>query len=194
MTQPRFAPILKQHEVREVQRIAAPAPWTAHRPGERRPAPQLLRQAGLGIPGPDQGYALALAARFEDRLVLEPGERAEDVLAGAVAIALGRAAIFGRAPVAADIELALGLFKYLVGDEGTWPSGELVALRRERFAAAARSCGQGVAGAAETGGSDLCRIADLLIAAIAHSNGLVPYTRDRNDSSGLDDPVRVIGV
>jgi predicted nucleic acid-binding protein len=66
---------------------------------------------------------------------------------------------------------------------------------RLRFdAAAARSCGQGVAGAAETGGSDLCRIADLLIAAIAHANGLVPYTRDRNDSSGLDDPVRVIGV
>lgn len=137
MTQPKFAPILEQHQVREVQRIAAPAPRTAHRPGERRPAPQLLRQAGLGIPGPDQGYALALAARFEDRLVLEPGERAEDVLAGAVAIALGRAAIFGRAPVAADIELALRLFKYLVGDEGTWPSGELVALRRERFAAAA---------------------------------------------------------
>jgi hypothetical protein len=137
MTQPKFAPIMEQHEVREVQRIGAPAPWTTHRPGESRPAPQLLRRAGLGIPGPDQGYALALATRFEDRLMLEPGERAEDVLAGAVAIALRRAAIFGRAPVATDIELALVLFKYLVGDEGTWPSSDLAALRRERFTAAA---------------------------------------------------------
>jgi hypothetical protein len=59
------------------------------------------------------------------------------VLAGAVAIALRRAAVFGRAPIAADIELALRLFKYLVGDEGTWPSSDLVALRRERFDAAA---------------------------------------------------------
>ena len=69
--------------------------------------------------------------------MLEPDEHAEDVLAGAVAIALRRAAIFGRAPVGADIELALRLFKYLVGDEGTWPSSDLVALRRERFAGAA---------------------------------------------------------
>ncbi len=137
MTQPKFAPILEQHEVREVQRIAAPAPWTTHRPGELRPAPQLRRQAGLGVPGPDQGYALTLAARFKDRLVLEPGERADDVLAGAVAIGLRRASIFGRAPVSADLELALGLFKYRVGDEGTWPSSELVALRRERFTGAA---------------------------------------------------------
>jgi hypothetical protein len=137
MTQPKFAPIMEQHEVREVQRIGAPAPWTPHRPGESRPTPQLLRQAGLGVPGPDQGYALELATRFEDRLDLQPGERAEDVLAGAVAVALRRAAIFGRAPVAADIELALGLFGHLVRDQGAWPPSELAALGRERFAGAA---------------------------------------------------------
>lgn len=96
MTQPKFAPILEQHEVREVQRIAAPPPWIAHRPAETRPLPQLRAQTGLGIPGPDQGYALTLAARFKDRLVLEPGEHAEDVLAGAVAIALRRASVFRR--------------------------------------------------------------------------------------------------
>ncbi|MGA2803722.1 MAG: hypothetical protein ABSF89_04925 [Acidimicrobiales bacterium] len=137
MTQPKFAPIMEQHEVREVQRIGPPAPWMTHRPGESRPAPQPPRKHGLGVPGPDQGYAIGLATRFEERLVLEPGERADDVLAGAVAIALRRAAIFGRAPIAADIELALRLFKYLVGEEGTWPSGDLVALRRARFDAAA---------------------------------------------------------
>jgi hypothetical protein len=137
VTQPKFAPIMEQHEVREIQRIGPPEPWSTHRPGESRPRPQAPGKQGLGVPGPDQGYALALASRFEDRVLLEPGERAEDVLAGAVAIALRRAAVFGRAPIAADIELALRLFKYLVGDEGTWPSSDLVALRRERFDAAA---------------------------------------------------------
>ncbi|HLN05959.1 MAG TPA: hypothetical protein VK217_06760 [Acidimicrobiales bacterium] len=136
MTQPKFAPILEQHEVREVQRIGAPAAWTPHRPGENRPTPQLVRQAGLGVPGPDQGYALELVSRFEDRLVLERDERAEDVFAGAVAIALRRAASFGRAPVAADIELALGLFGYLARDDGAPAPSDLVSLRRERFAGA----------------------------------------------------------
>jgi hypothetical protein len=79
---------------------------------------------------------LELATRFEDRLVLEPGERAEDVLAGAVAIAMRRAAMFGRAPVGADIELALELFGYLARGDGSAPPSELVAFRREQFAGA----------------------------------------------------------
>ena len=69
--------------------------------------------------------------------MLEPGEHAEDVLAGAVAIALRRASIFGRAPVAADIELALSLFGYLGRADGTAAPSELVEFRRERFAGAA---------------------------------------------------------
>jgi len=89
------------------------------------------------VPGPDQGYALSLATRFEARLALEPGEHRADVLAGAVAIALRRAALFGRAPVASDIELALGMFGHLARDGGAPPPGELVAWRRERFAGAA---------------------------------------------------------
>jgi len=152
VTQPKFAPILEQDEVRDGYQLGVPAPWVPHRPGESRPTPQLRDPAGLGFPGPDQGYALELAKRFEERLALEAGERAEDVLAGAVAIALRRAAIFGRAPVATDIELALGLFKYIIGDHGTWPPGDLLAWRRERFSGAAhdywrrRSLADGVPG------------------------------------------------
>ena len=81
---------------------------------------------------PDQGYALKLAERFADRLVLSPGERAADVLAGCCAIALRRASMLGRAPVSHDVGLALRLFGFL-GEAVP----ELAALRRERFAGAA---------------------------------------------------------
>jgi hypothetical protein len=128
---------MEQHEVRAGYQLGVPAPWEPHRPGESRPVPHPQSLAGLGIPGPDQGYALELATRFEDCLGLEPDERAEDVLAGAVAIAMRRAALFGRAPVLGDIELALSIFKYLIGDEGTWASADLVVWRREHFAGAA---------------------------------------------------------
>jgi hypothetical protein len=137
MTQPKFAPITAEHEVRDSQRLGVPLSWSSHRPGEARPSPREARLAGEAVRGPDQGYALELAERFADRLALEPGEQAEDVLAGAVVIALRRAEAFGRAPVTDDIEFALSVFKYLVGPDGTWPTSGLVQWRRERFAGAA---------------------------------------------------------
>jgi hypothetical protein len=60
--------------------------------------------------------------------------------------------------------------------------------------AAARSYGQVVAAVAGSGRSHQRRIADLLIAAVAHSNGLTLYTRNPGDFSGLDDLVRVVAV
>jgi hypothetical protein len=135
MTQPRFAPIAEQHEVREVQRALPPAAWTPHRPGEFRPGPQAARGIGLGVPGPDQGYALNLAGRFADRLELSPHEHADDVVAGAVAIAMCRAALFGRAPVMTDIEFALVLFGYL--KDGSYVPADLVTFRHERLSGAA---------------------------------------------------------
>lgn len=152
MTQPKFAPILEQDEVRDAYQLGVPASWVPHRPGESRPTPQLRDPAGLGFPGPDQGYALELANRFTERLALEQGEHADDVLAGAVAISLRRAGIFGRAPVATDVELVLRLFKYVIDEQATWPPAELLAWRREHFAGAAhdywrrRSLADGVPG------------------------------------------------
>ncbi len=78
--------------------------WTAVRPGEVVGAPE---GPELGFQGPDQGYALKLAGRFADRLVLAPGEQADDALAGCCAVALRRASLFGRAPVVHDLRLAL---------------------------------------------------------------------------------------
>ena len=106
-------------------------PWIADRPGEVVGG-AISSGAGLGCQGPDQGYALKLAQRFADRLVLADGERTDDVLAGCCAVALRRAALFGRAPVVHDLRLAMGLFGYLIdADAG------LVRWRRERFAGAA---------------------------------------------------------
>lgn len=61
-------------------------------------------------------------------------------------------------------------------------------------AAAARSYGQIVAAVTETGRSHRGRIADLLIAATAHANGLALYTRNPDDFSGLGDLLSVISL
>jgi predicted nucleic acid-binding protein len=61
-------------------------------------------------------------------------------------------------------------------------------------AAAARSYGQVVAAVVEIGRSDRRRIADLLIAATAHANGLPLYTRNPDDFDGLGKLVAVVGV
>ena len=71
-------------------------------------------------------------ASFEDRLELTGGITAEDALVGCAAVASRRAALFGRAPVAKDIELALVLFGFLGG-----APDDLVAWRAPLFQAAA---------------------------------------------------------
>ena len=61
-------------------------------------------------------------------------------------------------------------------------------------AAAARSYGQVVAAVVEIGRSHRRRIADLLIAATAHANGLPLYTRNPDDFDGLEKLVNIVGV
>ncbi len=105
-----------------------PAAWFADRPGDvvglgGQPVGQ-----GFGTSGPDQGYALKLAHRWEDKVVLAPDESRDDVIAGALGVALRRAALFGRAPVTYDLELALAVWGYLT-NAGT----DLVTFRRRLF-------------------------------------------------------------
>ncbi len=102
--------------------------WVPNRPGELT-EPGQPSGARLGVQGPDQGYALKLARRFDDRLVLGEGEHRDDVMKGAVGVALKRASLYGRAPVAGDIELALSLFGFL--DSGS--SSALVEARKSAF-------------------------------------------------------------
>lgn len=109
MTQPKFAPIGIEDEVRPVYRLDVPRQWVPHRPGEFDPhAPH----NGTGA-GPDQGYLSLLAERFVDRIVVGEGEHKDDVLAGAIAVGMARASLFGRAPVMKDLEYALGALGYL---------------------------------------------------------------------------------
>ncbi|MCU1490295.1 MAG: hypothetical protein JWM85_1700 [Acidimicrobiaceae bacterium] len=130
MTQPKYAPITLEDEVRPTTRLAPPESWLPDRPADFRPG-RLDRPRGSGSPGPDQGYALRLARRFADRLVLAPSEHAEDVLAGGVVLAMRRASLYGRAPVAADLEVALATFGFLGQADD-----DLVAERRRFFAGA----------------------------------------------------------
>lgn len=101
--------------------------WLANRPGEVVGGAQPSGPA-VGNQGPDQGYVHKLAKRFEAELVLAPGEHASDVLEGACAVALRRASLYGRAPVADDLRVALTVFGFL------GPAvDELVEFRRPLF-------------------------------------------------------------
>lgn len=127
MTQPKFAPIQIEDQVRDAYRLHTPEHWVADRPADFRPGPVPVGK-GYGTPGPDQGYALGLARRVEHKLSLADAEDPEDAIAGCVPIALRRAALFGRAPVIHDVELAFSLVGYL-GDA----PGDLVGWRMETF-------------------------------------------------------------
>ena len=60
--------------------------------------------------------------------------------------------------------------------------------------AAARSYGEVVAAVIATGRKHRPRLADLLIAAVAHANGLALYTRNPADFSGLEHLIHVEDV
>lgn len=61
-------------------------------------------------------------------------------------------------------------------------------------AGAARSFGLVVAAVASTGRTHRSRMADLLIAAIAHANGLTLYTRNPSDFTGLKELIKVVAI
>ena len=131
MTQPSFVPIVEADQVRPAYRLRVPNIWTQSRPSELR-GPAQPAGPQLGSPGPDQGFALKLARRFEDRLVLEAGESAEDAVVGATAVGLRRCSRVGRAPAVYDLTFAFTLFGFLGG-----APGDLVEFRGPLFRSAA---------------------------------------------------------
>jgi hypothetical protein len=114
LTQPSFVPIVEADQVRSAYRLQVPGIWTQSRPSELRGTSQPPGRQ-LGSPGPDQGFALKLARRFEERLVLAEGESAEDAIAGCTAVAMRRCARFGRAPAVYDLAFGFTLWGFLGG-------------------------------------------------------------------------------
>ncbi len=114
MTQPSFVPIVEADQVRPAYSLQVPNIWTQSRPSELRGASQ-PSGVQLGSPGPDQGFALKLARRFEDRLVIVAGESVEDAIAGCTAVAMRRCARFGRAPAVYDVSFGFTLWGFLGG-------------------------------------------------------------------------------
>lgn len=130
MAAPDYVPVADADRVRPGEHVPPARRWTPDRPGE---IPGLAPPEGnqFGNTGPDQGYGLTLAKRFVDKLVLTKGEHAVDAVAGCLPVALKRAALFGRAPVVHDLELAFTLFGFL----GDAPD-DLVSHRKPLFAEA----------------------------------------------------------
>jgi hypothetical protein len=128
MAAPEYVPTTKDQQPRRGLGLPPARSWAPGRPAELKAEQPEGRT--LGHQGPDQGYALKLAKRFEDRLVLD-GTHAEDAVAGCLGVGLWRASIFGRAPVIHDLDLAFRIWGFL----GEAPA-ELVALRGPLFEAA----------------------------------------------------------
>jgi hypothetical protein len=131
MAAPEFVPLSPTHMPRA---YGSPPrrgePWKAVRPGEVVHVGQPHPDAGrMGAQGPDQGYLLTLLPLLRDQLHLAEREDLADVESGAVAVALKRASLFGRAPIVHDLRVAYTVWGFL--DEQA-PS-ELVAERRRRF-------------------------------------------------------------
>jgi hypothetical protein len=112
MTQPTFVPIAEADQVRAARHLHVPGSWTTSRPAELV-VPSVARGRGTGTPGPDSGFALRLAKRFEHDLRLEEGENEHDVVLGVALIGAKRAALFGRAPCVYDVRFALNLWGFL---------------------------------------------------------------------------------
>ncbi len=112
MTQPTFVPIAEADQVRPARHLQVPGAWTTSRPAELT-VPVRSRGRGTGTPGPDSGFALRLAKRFEHDLKLTEGESEHDVVLGVALIAAKRAALLGRGPCVHDVRVALDLWGLL---------------------------------------------------------------------------------
>jgi hypothetical protein len=83
----------------------------------------------LGTQGPDQGFALKIAAQLRPKLQLQNDEHADDAIQGCLEVALRRASIFSRAPVVHDLTIAFTIWGFLDSD----PPSELKSQRLRLF-------------------------------------------------------------
>ena len=134
MAAPEYVPIKPMDDVRTYESPPRRKdPWRPDRPGDLIGSqPHGDR---LGNPGPDQGYGLVIARRFEGKLHLAPGEQERDAILGCTGVALKRCALFGRAPVIHDFTHAFTVWGFLIEK----PPADLVDLRKPLFAEVAHA-------------------------------------------------------
>ncbi|MEY2435174.1 MAG: hypothetical protein QOF97_10 [Acidimicrobiaceae bacterium] len=128
MAAPEYVPIKPMDDVRTYESPPRrPQPWRAVRPGDLHGGQP--HGPWLGNPGPDQGFALTIAHRFEGKLHLTKGEHERDAIVGCTGVALKRAALFGRAPVIHDLTVAFTVWGFLTEQA----PADLVAIRKPLF-------------------------------------------------------------
>jgi len=131
MAAPEYVPNNLAQQPRRGLALPPARRWANERPGAL--GPDQPRGPAFGDPGPDQGYGLLLARRFEDRLVVDRSVSKDDAVAGCLGVGLKRASLFGRAPVIHDFDIAFRIWGFL----GDAPA-ELVELRTPLFEGAAK--------------------------------------------------------
>ncbi len=129
MAQPEYVPVIPTERVRKEDRLPPHDGWRADRPNDPH-GPGRTVGTRMGTTGPDLGYGLKLARRFTDRLEVTESISAEDAVAGCFPVGTKRAAIYGRAPVIYDFELAFTLWGFLGG-----APADLIEARRPLFRA-----------------------------------------------------------
>ncbi|MCU1452121.1 MAG: hypothetical protein JWN46_267 [Acidimicrobiales bacterium] len=130
MAAPEYVPTSSTHQPRSyASPPRRPDEWRADRPGEVVGDDQPREEGRRGAQGPDQGYAYKLAHLFEDKVHLQEAEHLHDAVVGAVAVALKRSSLFGRAPVVYDLQVAFTIWGFLDAS----PAAELVVARRNLF-------------------------------------------------------------
>ncbi|MEA2023245.1 MAG: hypothetical protein U9N79_03010 [Actinomycetota bacterium] len=92
-----------------VSRTGPERPWTPNRPGELT-GTGMPWGGAFGMPGPDAGYALKLAAPRE--LILAEHEHRADANAAVAAVAAARSSLVGRGPTRGDIDAAIVILGY----------------------------------------------------------------------------------
>jgi hypothetical protein len=128
MAAPKFSPVgPTEHARYYTSPDHVPAAWMPDRPGEI----EGFQPEGttLGAQGPDQGFALRIAAQLRPKLQLQAGENADDVIRGCLGVALRRASMFSRAPVVHDLTIAFTIWGYY----DPTPPADLVELRAGLF-------------------------------------------------------------
>ena len=128
MAVPKFSPVESTEAVPYYSSPDhVPDGWMPDRPGEINGFQPEGRR--LGTQGPDQGFALKIAAQLRPKLQLQNDEHADDAIQGCLEVALRRASIFSRAPVVHDLTIAFTIWGFYDSN----PPTELVELRRGMF-------------------------------------------------------------